>query len=460
MHTTNFRTFGLLAGGIVAGLALTSVQGCDDVGSEICGPCGTIAGGSLSISGSAKLDGFFNATGQLSGAFAQIRGQFDADIRALASIYASIDPSLAVTAETKIDAAFVGKLVATIKADFSASLDGGIQVVYKAPECRANVNIAVDAQAKCEVEGGCEAKVDPGNVKVQCEGSCSGGCSGKCEGELSCSVKAPSVACEGKCEGACTVEAGAACEGTCRGTCDGTCSVALDADGNCNAACDGMCSGTCELKAAATCMGTCSGTCLVDQGSASCKGEVECRGSCDAECSGSCQGEATPPSASGSCDASAECKGQASAQASASLECTPPSLDIQYKFAANLQGMGMLEGKSQAELQGAFLARIGELRVRGAAVLQGAARLSALITGEVDGKVVFDPAPLAQITASLNGVVSAGVEGDLFANVPKGRLLCVIPAMQEAVKALASVGTEASATIEGQVMFASIFTGG
>src|SRR5687767_1684515 len=116
MHTTNFRTFGLLAGGIVAGLALTSVQGCDDAANDICGPCGTIASGSLSISGSAKLDGFFNATGQLNTAFLQIRSQFEADIRALASVYASIDESLVVTADTKIDAAFVGKLVATIKA--------------------------------------------------------------------------------------------------------------------------------------------------------------------------------------------------------------------------------------------------------------------------------------------------------------------------------------------------------
>lgn len=459
MHTTNFRTFGLLAGGIVAGLALTSVQGCDDVGNDICGPCGTIASGSLSISGSAKLDGFFNATGQLNAAVAQIRGQFEADIRALASVYASIDESLVVTADTKIDGAFVGKLVAVIKADFSASLDGGIQIVYKAPECRANVNIAVDAQAKCEVQGGCKVEADPGSVKVECKGGCSGSCEGTCSGEASCAVRAPSIACEGKCEGSCTIEAGAMCDGTCRGECAGNCSV-MDANGQCAGSCDAECKGTCELKAAAKCEGTCNGTCLVEPGSASCTAEAECRGSCEGTCSGSCSGEATPPSASADCDASADCKAQASAQASASLECTPPSLDIGYRFAANLKGSGSLAGKSQAELQGAFVARLGELRVRGAAVLQGAARLSALITGEIDGKVVFDPAPLAQITASLNGVVQAGAEGELFADVPKGRLLCVIPAMQEAVKALASVGTEAQATIEGQVMFASVFQAG
>ena len=444
MHTTNFRTFGLLAGGIVAGLALTSLQGCEDVGSEICGPCGTIAGGSLSISGSAELDGFFNATGQLNSAVVQIRGQFNADILALAEVYG------VATADVTVDSAFVASVVAAIKADFAASLDGGIKVVYKAPECRANIDIAVDAQAKCEAQGGCDVKADPGEVSVKCEGGCSGSCEGTCSGEASCAVKAPSVKCEGKCEGSCTVEAGASCSGTCRGDCSGTCSV-KDANGQCAGSCDGMCKGSCELKAAASCEGTCSGTCLVEPGSASCSAEAECRGSCEGECKGSCTGKATPPRASADCDASAKCEGQASAQASASLECTPPSLDLQYAFSAKLMG--------DVNAQGAFLYRIGQLRVRAAAILQGTARLSALITGEIDGKVVFDPAPVAQITAELNAVVKLGVEGELFANVPKGRLLCVIPAMQEAVKALASVGTEAAGTIEAQVMFGTVLTG-
>ena len=89
MHNNHFRTYGLLAGGLLAGLSLFAVQGCDDGGplGDVCGPCGTIAGGSLSISGSAKLDGFFNATGQLTGAVAKIRGQFNADILALADVY-------------------------------------------------------------------------------------------------------------------------------------------------------------------------------------------------------------------------------------------------------------------------------------------------------------------------------------------------------------------------------------
>ena len=219
MHLNKFRTFGLLAGGIVAGLALTSIQGCEEVGSDICGPCGSIAEGSLSISGSAQLDGFFNATGALTGAFAQIRGSFEADIRALAEVYGMVD------ANATIDAAFVDTLIATIKADFAANLDGGIQVAYKAPSCQADVNIAVEAQASCEAQADCKVEVDPGEVSVKCEGGCSGSCDAECSGELSCAVKAPSITCEGKCEGACTVEAGAMCDGTCNGECMGNCSA-------------------------------------------------------------------------------------------------------------------------------------------------------------------------------------------------------------------------------------------
>lgn len=439
MHLNNSRTFGLLAGGIVAGLALTSVQGCDDVGADICGPCGTIAGGSLSISGSAQLDGFFNATGQLSGAFAQIRGSFEADILALADVYG--------IARGTVDGAFVDGLVAAIKADLQANASAGLEIVYKAPECQASLNVAVEAQASCEASAECDVEVKPGEVSVQCEGSCSGGCSGECKGDLSCDVKAPSIECTGSCEGSCTVEAGAMCDGTCRGECMGNCS-ATDAMGQCAGTCDAECKGTCELKAAAKCEGTCDGRCLVEQGSAQCTGDVQCRGSCSAECSGGCKGKATPPSASANCEASADCQAQASAQASASLECTPPSLDIQFAFTGD------------ASARGAFMARLGELKLRGVAILQGAGKLSALVTGKIDGKVVFDPAPLAQITASLNTVVSAGVDGELFANVPKGRLLCVIPAFSEAIKALQKVGTEATGTIAAQASFASVFGAG
>ena len=439
MNTLNSRTYALLAGGLIAGLAVTTVQGCD-AADDICGPCGTLAGGSLSISGSAKLDGFFNATATLTGAVASVRAEFDANILALAEVYGM--------ASGTVDANFVSELVGAIKADISGTLDGGLKIAYKAPSCQANVSVAVDAQAKCEVSADCEVMANPGSIEVECSGQCEGGCSGKCEGELSCAVKAPSIACEGSCEGACEFTAAASCDGTCHGTCDAKCS-ATDANGQCNGRCEGKCEGSCEFAAAAKCDGMCSGTCLVEQGSASCTGEVSCRGTCDAKCSGGCKGEATPPSASASCDASADCQASASAQASASLECTPPSLDIQFAF------KGGVDAAAQAE----FVARIGELKVRGAAILQGAAKLEALVNGKIDGKVVFEVAPLAALTASMEDIFSAGVSGELFAGLPKGRIPCVLPALTEAIKALGKAGGEVGGTISAQAMFATVFTG-
>lgn len=439
MNTPNSRTYALLAGGLIAGLAVTAVQGCD-AADDICGPCGTLASGSLSISGSAKLDGFFNATATLTAATARIRGEFDANILALADVYG--------VAKAEVNADFVAQLVGAIKADFTANLEGGLKIAYKAPECSANVSVAVDAQAKCEASASCDVQATPPMVSVECKGMCEGGCSGSCEGSLSCAVKAPSIACSGSCEGACQFNAAATCDGTCHGTCNGDCS-ATDANGNCNGRCDGTCDGSCEFAAAAKCDGTCSGTCLVDQGSAECTAEAECRGTCMAECSGSCKGEAVPPSASADCEASADCKASASAQANASLECTPPSLDISFTFKAG----------AKADAQAQFVARIGELKVRGAAILQGAAKLEALVNGKIDGQVVFDPAPLASLTASMKGIVSAGASGSLFADVPKGRLGCVIPAMTEAIDALASAAGEVGGTIQAQAMFATVFSG-
>ncbi|MBA3545106.1 MAG: hypothetical protein H0T76_01345 [Nannocystis sp.] len=443
MTISNSRTYALLAGGLIAGLAVTAVQGCD--ADDICGPCGTLAGGSLSISGSAKLDGFFNATATLTGATARIRAEFDANIRALAEVYGM------VAADATIDANFVSELVGMIKADIKGSVDGGLKIVYKAPSCEANVSVAVDAQAKCEASAECDVKVDPGKVSVECSGVCEGGCSGSCEGALSCAVKAPSIACEGSCEGACELDVAASCDGTCHGACDAKCS-ASDDSGQCHGRCEGNCEGTCEFAAAAKCEGKCSGTCLVEQGSASCTAEAECRGSCDAKCSGGCKGEATPPSASANCEATADCQASASAQGNASLECTPPSLEIGFEFNAKLQG--------DVSAQAAFVARIGELKVRGAAILQGAAKLEALVNGKIDGEVVFNPAPLVSLTASMQGIVSAGVSGDLFAGIPKGRIACVIPAMQEAIAALGKAGGEVGGTIQAQAMFATVFTGG
>jgi hypothetical protein len=435
-----------LPGIIIGAVGATSCNKLADAvgdlpgGPEICGKCGTIANGDFSVSGDAQLDGFFQAVGSLQNATASVQGDFEANILALATVYA-------VDASAGFDASLVDKVIAAIKLDVSTNLQGGLSVAYKPPACQASVDVSVQAQAKCEVKGGCDVKVDPGHASVKCEGTCSGGCSGGCTGEASCTVTAPTVNCEGTCEGSCELSAAAACDGTCHGKCSAGCS-ATDANGDCQGTCTGMCSGSCELKAAAKCTGTCHGSCHVEQGSAQCKGSVQCNGKCDAECSGGCQGSFEPPSASAKCDASAKCQAQAKAQAKASLECQPPRLDINYGFKAGVN----------ASAQAEFTARLGQLKVRAGAIVQGAGKMTALITGKVDGKVVFDPSPVAELTDSLKGFADAKAIADF--DIPAGRLLCVVPAFVEAGTALADVASSTGATISAQAKFVSYITTG
>jgi hypothetical protein len=431
-------------------LGATLTAGCSDENGnggllpdgagDVCGPCGTVINGDVGISGDARLDGFFKALATMNNATVGIRADFDGNIRALAEVY---DVELGAT----IDADAVGELTAAIEADMNANLEGGLQVVYQPAQCTASVNIAVEAQARCEAQASCEVDVDPGEVSVQCQGQCSGGCTGTCSGELSCEVTAPSIECTGSCEGSCTFEAAAECNGTCHGDCSGACS-ATDANGQCNGTCEGNCDGTCEFAAAAECNGSCTGKCLVEQGSAQCTAEASCRGSCSAQCEGSCEGNFTPPSASANCEATAECQASAKAEANASLECTPPQLTVDYAFAGNVD----------AEAQAQFIARLSELKVRGAAIIQGAAKFEALITGEVDGEVVFNPSPLAQLETSVRGFARADAVADF--DIALGKLPCVVPAFTQAIEIVGDLGDNTATTLAAQAEFVAAFSGG
>ena len=350
-------------------------------------------------------------------------------------------------AEVDVDADFVNGLVAEIRADLNASVSGGIRIDYVPASCSASLNVAVEAQASCEANAdcGCEVEVDPGQVSVSCEGTCRGGCSAECEGDISCQAPEAGFECAAMCEGACELTAAATCEGTCRGTCNGDCSL-TNAAGECEGECtNGTCEGTCEVSGGASCEGTCHGTCRGSFDPGGCEGDVMCSGSCSGECSGECEGSFTPPSASADCEceASAECEAQASAQAEANIQCTPPSFDLVFEFDAGLDASG----------QAQFLARIGELRVRGVAILQGLARARALIDGEVNGEVVFDPAPFARIQGEFQGLVSAGLSGEF--EIAPGRIDCVLPAIQEAVAIVADIGGEFTASLQAQASFSA-----
>lgn len=432
---TSFGTRGIavIGLGLLAGVAATAVQGCGEDG--LCGPCGSILTGQVSVSGDAKLDGFFSAVADLGKATGTIKADFDANVRALAEIYGMVD------ANATIDAAFIADLRGRIRADFMANISGGIKLVYKPPQCSVDINVAVQAQASCEASADCDVEVDPGEASVSCEGRCEGSCDAMCMGEITCTTPEAGLSCDAGCEGSCELMGGATCEGTCKGMCNGNCSL-TDAEGNCQGECDGECMGACELTAKAMCNGTCHGKCYATVMPPECMGEVGCSGTCMGQCSGSCEGTARPPSASADCDASAECEAQASAQAEANVKCTPPTLDWQFSFNAGVD----------ADAQAAFVARVGELRARGAAIIQGFVRAKALIDGEVDGMVVFDPPPIANLVAKFNALVDAGVKGEF--DIAPGRITCVIPAIQDSIMVLGDVTGEfgGSIVLQGQLV--------
>jgi hypothetical protein len=446
MQVLRNKALSLAALGLFTGLSATALTGCPEGG--LCGPCGGIATGQLSVSGDARLDGFLKAVADLDGAIGTVSADFDANITALAEVWGFVEAG----AEVEVNGQFVTDLVAHIRGELSANIQGGIRIEYQPPACSASLNVAVEAQASCEANAGCECEVevDPGEVSVECEGKCEGSCSAGCEGEIVCETGSAGVACEGTCEGSCEIEAGASCEGTCRGDCDGECSL-VNTMGGCEGQCNGMCSGTCEMSAGATCEGTCHGSCKAEVEPPGCMGEITCSGSCMGECGGSCEGSFEPPSASADCEceASADCNAQASAQAEANVSCTPPSL----AFAFELSG----EAAGSASAEAAFRAKIDALRVRGIAILQGAAKMQALVTGKAgfsaDAEVIFDPSPVANLTGEIEAVVSAGLSGEF--DIPPGRIECVIPALREAVEIMGGIATEAGASVSAQVEFSA-----
>lgn len=430
MHFFRNKGIAMAALGLFTGFTMTAVQGCDDAAENLCGPCGTIATGQLSISGDARLDGFFSAVADLQGASAKVRGNFEAELRALGEIYGMGD--------AQINAQFVTDLIAEIRADINANVQGGFRLKYVPPRCSANVEVSASAQAQCEVNAGCEVDVDPGMASVSCEGQCQGSCEGGCEGNVSCTPPGGSVMCDVGCEGTCELSAAAACEGTCRGECDGECSL-TNAEGECEGQCNGMCQGTCELSGMAQCEGTCHGTCHASVTPPECEGSISCSGQCMGSCSGGCAGEFEPPSASAECDASADCSAQAEAKAEANIECRPPSLEFGFELAAGLD----------ASARADFLAKLDLIRIHLAGALQAAAQAQALFSGEIEGELVFNPSPVASLVAELQGFASAEAIAEF--DIPAGRLPCVVPAFQEAISGMDDVRGDLQFTAQASV---------
>src|SRR5262245_26209556 len=101
-----FTVPGIIIGAAGATSCDKLADAADGIAGEICGPCGTIATGEFSVSGDAKLDGFFQAVGNLQNATASVQGDFEGNILALANVYG--------VGQASFDASLVDKVIAAI----------------------------------------------------------------------------------------------------------------------------------------------------------------------------------------------------------------------------------------------------------------------------------------------------------------------------------------------------------
>ena len=386
MNTLRNRILTFLSVTSLAAVASTSITACDDGdGSgngfvdnlkEQCGlvcPVDGVAQGNASISGIASVDSFFGATIEVQNAALQIRNSMQAELRGLAA-------ALKIEGAASMEmGALATEIKARIEAEVAAKLEGGLTVKYAAPKCEADVELAVKASADCDVD------VDPGSVEVSCQGSCEIDASVEAQAEcsasgtLKCEATAPGIECMGSCSGTCQLEVAAACEGSCSGTCSGSCSACIggecETDGsgavtNCAGTCSGMCQGSCEMSAGGSCSGKCEGSCEYTPPSGSCeagasvKCEAMANASLDVECKGKCEGTIEPPMVK------AECQASVDAKAKANVQCTPPQLEIEYKFAAGVDANGAAE----------FRALMNVLRTRFAAMIAIEGKLKGVLT--------------------------------------------------------------------------------
>jgi hypothetical protein len=422
-----------LACGLISGLAVTA-PACDpgDL-AEQCGlvcPDTGVIDGNASISGFVSIDAFFGAVIDVRAAALDVSGTVRAQLEGIAA-------SLQIEGYAEMSLSDLSAAVtAGLEAKFAASIEGGITISFEPPKCEANVELAVEAAAECDVE------VDPGMIEAKCMGSCevSAEVAAECEasGTLECTGQAPSFDCMGSCSGSCQLEVAAGCEGTCQGTCDGACSACTggncetDMNGavtNCNGSCDAMCSGTCELSAGGSCDGRCEGECTYMPASGGCEANATAKcdvsAMADVECQGKCEGSVEPPMVS------AECQASVDAKAEASVECTPPSLSVEFQFAGGLDADAQAEFRiwlegfkgrfaamlaASAKLERVNIAAQGLITASGGAVADVAVDLQAnggldlkggvgIVCAINELKVV--PDALAEATASITGSISA-----------------------------------------------------
>lgn len=360
--------------------------------------CPSLVDGEVAISGVPSVDTFFASVVRFGDTATSISAGLDAELQGLQADFGLTDE----------DVSAAGGLGAALRADIDANIEGDLSIKMEPARCEVDAQAQFSATAECQADAGCEVEADPGTVEFECKGGCTAEVSAMvdcgAEVDASCDFQGPAVECSGTCEGSCTVEAQVAaectgaCTGTCSGSCDGTCS-AMDGQGNCagecDGTCDGMCEGSCtfEARAGAECSGSCNGTCTATGPMLDCTGAVEahCEGSADASvmCEGSCDGEFEPPMAMVMCEASASCNASAEANASIDVQCTPPSIELEYGLKADLDAKAQLEFEAKLNSLKARLPALSASLKKGNLVLKAGAELTSAAGDAGQGLIDF-----------------------------------------------------------------------
>lgn len=445
MTTNKFfgqSTASVLGMGLLCGFAMASVQGCDDGGplGNLAEQCGLVCSsegiieGNASISGVASVDAFFGAVIDVRSAALNISGSFRAELEGMAA-------DLGLTGYAELSTAdLAAQVKGAIDAKISGAVQGSLTIKFQPAKCEADIEVTAKAAAECDVEA------DPGMIEAKCEGSCqvSAEATAECEpGTLRCEGTAPNFECSGECSGSCQLEAAAECSGSCNGSCDGTCTACAGGDcdttgsvtANCAGQCMGMCQGECKLEAAGSCSGRCEGSCSYTPPAASCEGSTphcDVSASASAKCEGKCEANVTPPMVKAECQASVEAK------AKAEVVCTPPSLTVDFQFAASLDADGRAEFKAWLEGFKARFSAMLAIRAKGDILVEAIAGLTASASGAVSGAV--------------EAGADAAAEGDLKVAIGLG---CAADQLPLVADALGEAGGELSASADAFVMISS-----
>jgi hypothetical protein len=377
--------------GAVAGAA----AGCPDLGSAAAAAKVDWAGMfELEAKKAAKIRSGVVAALELKA----LSGQIDADLRTACG---GIAKDLTGATEFKngkeaCDAAI--KALGDARAEIGANAKLAVDIVP--PRCSASL----DAYANCVAE--CEVDVEPGSVKVECEGGelvgrCDAECTGTCH-------MAAAAKCEGTCEGSCSAQFSGSCGGSCTGKCDGK-----SMNGG---SCAGKCEGSCSAQASGSCGGNCEGSCKLS-GSAKCSGE--CQGSCSVDFEAPrCTGEVKPP------QASAECQASCDAKVSAKLECEPAQIAVRIEGSADAQAAIKYKATLERNLPKILKVAVGMKDQ----ALKAAANVKVVVEG------------LKSVVASLKGAGTAGAR----------LAACVAAPFQAALQAAASIKVNVEVSVEVQ----------